>query len=178
MSAAKPKVSPAPHPLLLAYEVAQLGTLLQGPDSSHRTALQAVHQAIEPWRTGDADEDDVLAKVAEIAGLAFTTSTDLNRPECWALGFICATLGACTALPVEEDAAPAASPSPSGDMAAAIAAQLVGVCAQVARKKPQALPLGVSLPLYQLVASDVAKRIEAAGAAAMRRAYGTSGGVH
>jgi hypothetical protein len=65
--------------------------------------------------------------------------------------------------------------SPGSEIAAAMAAQLVGLCAQVARRRPDSLPLGVPPQLYRVVADDVARRIEAVGSTAMHRTFSNGG---
>ncbi|MDP1532416.1 MAG: hypothetical protein Q8N44_18495 [Rubrivivax sp.] len=172
MSAGSPDQRQAAGPLLLAHEVVQLAALLPGPDNSHRRALQEVHRAIVPWRLGRAAEADVRVEVAALSSAAFMHELDLGRPECWMLGLVSALLGAGVGidLPASRDGPSRAA---TGDLAEVVARQLVHTFAEVARTAPTALPLGVSPKLYRVVGGDVARRIEAAAAVAIRKTFGT-----
>lgn len=160
-------------PMLLAHEVARLAGLLPGSDNSQRQALRAIHEAMVPWCLGQADEAAARSKVAEIAIAAFLMGTDLGQPECWMLGLIGALLDVDPETGASARAAAQSSHDEAG-LATAVAGQITGVCARIARQRPSSLPLGITPKLYDVVGGDIARRIEATSARTTRNTFARS----
>ena len=164
----------AATPLALAHEITEIAAQLPGVDNAERQALEAIHQAIVPWRLGSASEEDVRITAAALASIAFTREPDLSKPECWMLGLISSLLGACMMVELHPSGSEASRVA-SSDLAEFVATEVIRTFVALARSVPASTPLGVSPKLYRVVGEDVARRIEGLSKVAMRKTFGSSG---
>ena len=174
MSAATARRHTPADPLLLAHDVAQLAALLPGADNAERQTLQAIHEAIAPWRLGQASPEEVRIQVALLANAAFIHGPDLSHPECWMLGLISSLLGACRVFELKPFGSEASRVA-SSDLAEYVATEVIRTFVALAHSVPASTPLGVSPKLYGVVGEDVARRIEGLSKVAMLKTFGTRG---
>ena len=175
MSASKQRQGASANPLIVAHDLAQMGLLLPSTDNAERKALQAVHEAIVPWRLGQATEEDVRIKVVAIANTAFLHAPDLSRPESWILGAISSLLSACTMVELHSTVSAVSRGGAVPDLGHFVVMQIMRTFSTLIRTVPSSLPLGVTPALYRVVANDVGRRIDGMGEMAMRKTFGTGG---